>query len=108
MGRDHTLEDRRRAAVVSSEPSQLTARLECEVSNMVAANDAAEAAPALVFLSKAQVLKKIPITAPTLWAWVRAGKFPRPRAISDNKTVWVEAEVDAWMQSRPLRTYKAP
>ena len=60
----------------------------------------------LIFLSKAQILKKIPITGPTLWAWVRAGKFPRPRAISDNKTVWVEAEVDAWMQARPLRTYK--
>jgi predicted DNA-binding transcriptional regulator AlpA len=62
----------------------------------------------LVFLSKAQVLKKVPVTAPTLWAWVRAGKFPRPRAISDNKTVWIEAEVDAWMQSRPHRNYKAP
>src|SRR5262245_58330258 len=38
--------------------------------------------PSLVFLSKAQVLKKVPVTAPTLWAWVRAGKFPKPRDIS--------------------------
>jgi prophage regulatory protein len=71
-------------------------------------NDVAAEQPTLVFLSKAQVLRKIPITAPTLWAWVRTGKFPRPRAISDNKTVWIEAEVDAWMQSRPHRNYKAP
>jgi prophage regulatory protein len=69
-------------------------------------NDAELEQPSLVFLSKAQVLKKIPVTGPTLWSWVRAGKFPRPRAISDNKTVWVEAEVDAWMQARPLRNYK--
>ena len=69
-------------------------------------NDAELEQPSLVFLSKAQVLKKIPITAPTLWSWCREGKFPRPRAISDNKTVWIEAEVDAWMQARPLRTYK--
>jgi prophage regulatory protein len=70
-------------------------------------NDAAAAEPpSLVFLSKAQVLQKIPVTAPTLWAWVRAGKFPRPRAISPNKTVWVAAEVDAWMQARPHRQYK--
>ena len=68
-------------------------------------NDAAAEQPTLVFLSKQQVLKKIPVTAPTLWAWVRAGKFPRPRAIF-NKTVWVAAEVDAWMQARPLREYK--
>ena len=71
-------------------------------------NDAELEQPSLVFLSKAQVLKKIPVTGPTLWSWVRAGKFPRPRAISDNKTVWVEAEVDAWMRARPLRNYKAP
>ena len=57
-------------------------------------NDAAAEQPTLVFLSKAQVLKKIPVTAPTLWAWVRQGKFPRPRAIF-NKTVWVAAEVEA-------------
>jgi prophage regulatory protein len=69
-------------------------------------NDAAAEQPTLVFLSKQQVLRKIPITAPTLWSWVRAGKFPRPRAISPNKTVWLAAEVDEWMQKRPLRTYK--
>jgi len=69
-------------------------------------NDAAAEQPTLVFLSKQQVLKKIPVTGPTLWSWVRAGKFPRPRAISPNKTVWVAAEVEAWMQARPLRTYK--
>jgi prophage regulatory protein len=66
-----------------------------------------EAEPALVFLSKAQVLKKVPVTAPTLWAWVRAGKFPRPRDISPNKTVWVAAEVEQWMQSRPVKLYKS-
>ena len=71
-------------------------------------NDAAAAEPpSLVFLSKAQVLRKIPITAPTLWSWVRAGKFPRPRAISPNKTVWVAAEVEQWMQSRPVKLYKS-
>jgi prophage regulatory protein len=60
----------------------------------------------VVFLSKAQVLKKIPVTAATLWAWVRQGKFPRPRTISPFKTVWIAAEVEAWMLSRPLITYK--
>ena len=67
--------------------------------------DAAAEQPTLVFLSKTQVLQKIPVTAPTLWAWVRQGKFPRPRAIF-NKTVWVAAEVEAWMKARPQRQYK--
>jgi len=69
-------------------------------------NDVEVVPPSLVFLSKAQVLKRIPVTGVTLWSWVRAGKFPRPRALGPNKTVWIEAEVDAWMQAQPLRKYK--
>ena len=65
----------------------------------------ADQAP-LVFLSKKQVLAKVPVTAPTLWAWTRAGKFPKPRALGPNRTVWIEAEVDAWMQAQPIRQYK--
>jgi prophage regulatory protein len=71
-------------------------------------NDVAAAAPPLTFLSKKKVLEKIPVTAPTLWSWIRQGKFPAPREISPNKVGWIEAEVDAWMQARPLRNYKAP
>ena len=62
--------------------------------------------PSLVFLTKSQVLKKVPVTGPTLRVWVRAGKFPRPRFISPNKTVWIEAEVDEWVRAQPVRTYK--
>ena len=69
-------------------------------------NDAAAEQPTLVFLSKAEVLRRIPITGPTLWSWVRAGKFPRPRVLSPNKTCWIASEIDEWMQKRPLRTYK--
>jgi prophage regulatory protein len=70
------------------------------------ANDVAETEPEFVFLSKKQVLAKIPVTGTTLWTWVRQGKFPKPRSISPNKTVWLAHEVDAWMQARPLRNYK--
>jgi prophage regulatory protein len=73
---------------------------------MSQANSEEAAEPALVLLSKAQVLKKVPVTGPTLWAWVRAGKFPKPRDISPNKTVWVESEVDAWIRAQPVRNYK--
>jgi prophage regulatory protein len=69
-------------------------------------NSEAAAEPALVFLSKAQVLKKVPVTAPTLWSWVRQGKFPKPRDISPNKSVWLESEVDAWIRAQPVRSYK--
>jgi prophage regulatory protein len=70
------------------------------------ANTEAAAEPALVFLSKKEVLRKIPITAPTLWSWVRQGRFPKPRSLGPNKTCWVASEIDAWMQAQPVRTYK--
>jgi predicted DNA-binding transcriptional regulator AlpA len=69
-------------------------------------NDAAAEQPTTVFLSKAEVLRRIPISPPTLWSWCRAGKFPAPRILSQNKVVWVEAEIAEWMQQRPYRRYK--
>jgi prophage regulatory protein len=75
---------------------------------MSQADNEAAAEPPLVFLSKAQVLKKVPVTPPTLWAWVRSGRFPKPRSISSNKVVWIESEVDAWMKAQPVPRYKPP
>jgi predicted DNA-binding transcriptional regulator AlpA len=63
------------------------------------------AKPPLVFLSKKEVLAKIPVAGPTLWAWSRTGKFPRPYALGP-RTVWLASEVDDWMRTRPLRNYK--
>jgi prophage regulatory protein len=71
-------------------------------------NSEATADPTLVFLSKKQVLQKVPITGPTLWAWCRQGKFPKPRSISNNKVVWLQDEVDAWMRAQPVPRYKPP
>ena len=59
----------------------------------------------LIFLSKQQVLARIPITGPTLWHWSRTGKFPKPRFIG-SRTVWIADEVDEWMRTRPMRNYK--
>jgi predicted DNA-binding transcriptional regulator AlpA len=62
--------------------------------------------PQIKFLSKQEVLRRIPITGPTLWHWSRTGRFPQPRFIG-NRTVWIESEVDEWMHSRPTRNYKS-
>jgi prophage regulatory protein len=64
------------------------------------------AEPPLIFLSKQEVLRRIPVTAVTLWQWVRSNRFPKPVAISENKVGWIEAEVDQWMRQRPTKQYK--
>lgn len=43
----------------------------------------------------------LPISAATLWRWVRAGKFPAPVALCDGRvTAWRAADVRAWMESQ--------
>jgi predicted DNA-binding transcriptional regulator AlpA len=56
-------------------------------------------------LTKAQVLALVPVTFPTIWAWMRAGKFPRAKIIG-TRSVWVEAEIYAWIAARPQRPLK--
>jgi predicted DNA-binding transcriptional regulator AlpA len=45
------------------------------------------------------------VTFPTIWAWMRAGKFPRSRIVG-GKSMWLSSEVNAWMQALPVRPLK--
>ena len=56
-------------------------------------------------LNKKQVLALVPVTFPTIWTWMRAGKFPAARSIGD-RPMWLEAEVIEWITTRPKRDYK--
>ena len=42
-----------------------------------------------------------------IWRDVKAKKFPAPLDLGPNSIGWFEDEVDAWMASRPRRTYGA-
>ena len=50
------------------------------------------------FLREKQVRKLIPVAHSTLWAWVRAGKFPAPLKLSDRITVWRNSDVQAFIE----------
>ena len=39
------------------------------------------------------------------WRDIKAGKFPVPVEIGANRIGWFEDEIDAWLASRPRRTY---
>ena len=59
----------------------------------------------LRLLSKSEVLDITGVTFPTVWAWMRAGTFPRSR-VAGGKSVWRSDEVDAWLGALPLRKLK--
>jgi prophage regulatory protein len=61
-------------------------------------------------LSKAEVLKRVGVSYPTIWKWMQQGKFPRSRLLGEPsktaKVAWYEHEVEAWLAGLPLQTLK--
>lgn len=45
------------------------------------------------------------VAYPTLWAWMRAGTFPRAR-VAGGKNQWLASEVAAWVAALPMRSLK--
>jgi prophage regulatory protein len=56
-------------------------------------------------ISKPEVLDRVGVTFPTIWKWMREGKFPRSRVLG-GKTAWIESEVEAWIAALPVRRLK--
>jgi predicted DNA-binding transcriptional regulator AlpA len=60
---------------------------------------------AVRLIERAEVLDKVPLSYATIWKMMRAGAFPRSRVIGD-RTVWLEREIDAWIDALPNRQLK--
>ena len=56
-------------------------------------------------LDKSQICKIANVSYPTIWAWMRAGKFPRARIVG-GKSMWLTSEVAAWLAALPVRPLK--
>ena len=60
------------------------------------------------FLRQSQIVGVIvPISAPTLWRWVREGTFPKPVKLSGKVTAWRSDEVLAWIERQSAAGAKA-
>ena len=54
-------------------------------------------------LAEKEILDRIvPWGRTTLWRKVRQGKFPAPRAVSENRKAWLESEISDWISGRPV------
>lgn len=65
----------------------------------------ADDADGVRLLSKLEVIDRVGVSYATLWHWMRAGTFPRSRALG-GKTVWIKSEVEAFMAALPKRPLK--
>jgi predicted DNA-binding transcriptional regulator AlpA len=55
----------------------------------------------LRLISKAEVLRRIGVTFPTIWKWMREDKFPRSRNLG-GRAAWIESEVTRWIINCPV------
>lgn len=60
---------------------------------------------AVRLLSKAEILVLTGLSFPTIWQWMRDGRFPRARVLG-GKSCWLSSEVDAWITALPVRRLK--
>jgi predicted DNA-binding transcriptional regulator AlpA len=56
-------------------------------------------------LSKTEVIEFTGKSFPTLWQWMRDGKFPAARRIG-SRAMWLSDEIDAWLNAQPIVEYK--
>jgi prophage regulatory protein len=64
-------------------------------------------APALVgqekkgpLITKAAVLKQIPISTATMWREIAAGRFPKPIRVGARRVAFFQTEIDEWLAAR--------
>ena len=56
-------------------------------------------------MSKSEVVTATSTSYVTIWAWMRAGKFPRSRVVG-GRSMWLASEVNDWIGRLPTRVLK--
>lgn len=62
-------------------------------------------APSVRLLTKAEVMAVANASFPSIWQWMRDGKFPRSRIVN-GRSMWLSTEIEQWLAGLPLRPLK--
>jgi predicted DNA-binding transcriptional regulator AlpA len=68
--------------------------------------ESARPPPPVRLLSRIEVCARIGVSYPTIWKWMREGRFPRSRVMNDGKICWIESDVEKWILGLPVQTLK--
>lgn len=58
-------------------------------------------------IDKRGLLKRVPLSYPTIWNLMRNNQFPRSRKLG-HKVVWFEDQIEDMMETLPECTFKDP
>jgi len=59
------------------------------------------------FLRIRQVMQVTGLSRMTIYRLELSGRFPRRRQLSQNSVAWLESEVNAWAESRPVASLRS-
>jgi prophage regulatory protein len=48
------------------------------------------------FLRLRSLKERIQTSGPTIWRWVREGKFPKPIKLGPRTSAWRESDIELW------------
>lgn len=57
-------------------------------------------------MSKPEVMAVVGASFPTIWQWMRAGKFPRAKILG-GRSMWLSTDIDKFVAELPDRPLKA-
>jgi prophage regulatory protein len=60
------------------------------------------------FLRIRQVMQLTGLSRTTIYRLELAGRFPKRRRLSENPVAWLESDIAAWADSRPIAHLRAP
>ena len=52
------------------------------------------------FIRISSVMEKTGLARSTVWAWVKENRIPAPIKLSAQVTVWIESELDQWIDDK--------
>ncbi|MCW9709977.1 AlpA family phage regulatory protein [Avibacterium sp. 21-586] len=58
------------------------------------------------FISLDEVITRTSLSKSTIYNYMRRGKFPKSIMITSNRVVWLESEVDSWIEEKLRRRAK--
>lgn len=56
--------------------------------------------PPVQFYRLYHLKQRLGVSGSSIWAWVKAGKFPKPVKLSANCTAWRAIDVEQWAAER--------
>ena len=78
-------------------------QLNTELSASLACTDPIRVAPAPRLIRLPEVMSRVGLKRSAIYQRMSEGRFPKSRSLGGKCTVWVEAEIDAWINAVAAR-----